>query len=383
MSSVSLRPAGPPAVLVCEDGRRWVGTGFGAAHSGTGEIVFATGMTGYQETLTDPSYHRQIIVQTAVHIGNTGMNGEDAESARIWAAGYVIRELSPRPANWRSTHSLDEALQQSGVPGVCGVDTRAITRHIRQAGAMRATIFVGTEAAIDPAEQVARVQAQPTMLGADLVNEVTTARPYTLGPARAAVADPGVPSVAVLDLGLKRSILSQLVERGCAVTVWPADTPAARILADAPDGILLTNGPGDPGAATATVATVAELLTAGIPVLGICFGHQLIARALGLPTYKLPFGHRGINQPVFDRVAGRVRITSQNHGFAVAAESGVDYPSPIGPVTVSHVSLNDGVVEGLRCRTAPVRSVQYHPEAAAGPHDEMGIFAEFIAMMRR
>jgi len=361
---------------MCEDGRSWQGWGFAAAASVLGECVFTTGMTGYQETLTDPSYHRQIVVQTAPHIGNTGMNDEDAESDRIWAAGYVIRDLSPRPSNWRSTHTLAQALLAGGVPGLHTVDTRAITRHIRSAGAMRAGLFVGADAQAPAAELLARVRDSAPMAGAHLVAEVT-----------AAGADVRPPQgvlryrVGLLDCGCKQSIVTQLRERGCEVTVWPAHTSAAEILARRPDGVMLSNGPGDPAAAEQIIATVRALIASRTPVVGICFGHQLIGRALGLPTRKLPFGHRGINQPVIELATGRVSITSQNHGFAVEVADRGELATPFGRVRVTHVSLNDGVVEGLACLDAPVRSVQYHPEAAAGPHDAAGVFDDFLALM--
>jgi carbamoyl-phosphate synthase small subunit len=361
---------------VLEDGRSFTGVGFGAEGVAFGEAVFATGMTGYQETLTDPSYHRQIVTMTAPHIGNTGMNTEDPESWRIWVAGFVVRETSPVASNWRAGQTLDAALNDAGVVGVAEVDTRAITRHLRSAGAMRAGLFTG-EAAAGPADDlVAAVLASPPMTGADLTCEVTASAPYTVD----AIGEQRF-TVAALDLGIKSMTPHRLAERGVRTVVLPATTGVEEILAAAPDGIFLSNGPGDPGAAVDVVRLVQAALDARIPLFGICFGNQMLGRALGLGTYKLAFGHRGINQPVKDLATGTVAITAHNHGFAVDAPIGAPFDTKWGPARVSHVCLNDGVVEGLELLEAPAFSVQYHPEAAAGPHDAADLFDRFVALM--
>ncbi len=363
-------------VLVLEDGRSFTGVGFGAAGTAFGEAVFATGMTGYQETLTDPSYRRQIVTMTAPHIGNTGMNAEDPESWRIWVAGFVVREMSPVASNWRAGQTLDAALTEAGVVGVAEVDTRAITRHLRSAGAMRAGLFTGDAAHQSPDELVAAVLDSPPMVGADLTCEVTTAEPYTVE----AIGSHEF-TVVALDLGIKSMTPHRLAERGVKTIVLPATTSVEEILAANPDGIFLSNGPGDPGAAVDVVRLVQAALDARIPLFGICFGNQMLGRALGLGTYKLTFGHRGINQPVKDLRTGKVAITAHNHGFAVDAPIGTPFDTPWGPARVSHVCLNDGVVEGLELLEAPAFSVQYHPEAAAGPHDAAGLFDRFVALM--
>ena len=370
-----LRPQAP-AVMVLEDGRTFAGRGFGAEGAAFGEAVFSTGMTGYQETLTDPSYHRQIVTMTAPHVGNTGMNDEDPESARIWVAGFVVREPSPLASSWRAGVTLDQALRDAGVVGVCEVDTRAITRHLRSAGAMRAGLFAGTAAEADPAELLEAVLASPGMVGADLTGDVSTDQTYTVP----AIGEKRFTVVAV-DLGIKSMTPHRLAERGVETTVVPAGLPIGQILAMSPDGIFLSNGPGDPAAADDSVALVKAALDAGIPLFGICFGNQMLGRALGLGTYKLTFGHRGINQPVQDVATGKVDITAHNHGFAVDAPVDGPFDTPWGPAEVSHVCLNDGVVEGLRLLERPAFSVQYHPEAAAGPHDAAGLFDRFIDLM--
>lgn len=365
-----------PAVLVFEDGRTFAGRGYGAIGTTTGEAVFSTGMTGYQETLTDPSYRGQVVVMTAPHVGNTGMNDEDAESQRIWVAGYVIRDPAPAPSNFRSQRSLESDLIDSGVVAIAGVDTRAITRHLRDAGAMRVGIFSGVAAAGAHEELVALVRAAPPMAGANLTDDVTTVHAYevaSVGPSR------GV--IAAVDLGIKSMTPRRLSERGFTVRVVPASISADELLAIGTDGIFFSNGPGDPGTADHTVALVQAALAARRPVFGICFGHQMLGRALGFSTYKLRFGHRGINQPVQDRATGRVAITAHNHGFAVDAAIGDVIDTPFGRVEVSHVCLNDNVVEGLRCLDVPAFSVQYHPEAAAGPHDADPLFDEFAALI--
>jgi carbamoyl-phosphate synthase small subunit len=360
------------ALLVLEDGRTFRGEAFGAVGESVGEAVFATGMTGYQETLTDPSYHRQVVVMTAPHVGNTGVNDEDGESGRVQVAGYVVRDPTRTPSSWRSKRSLSDELERAGVVGVSGVDTRALTRHLRERGAMR----VGLSCVeTDPAALLARVLAAPGMLGADLAGEVSTPEPYVvpaLGPKRHVVA--------ALDLGIKRMTPQLLARRGIETHVLPAWSSSEDLLALDPDGVFVSNGPGDPAATDGPVQAVRAVLGAGVPVFGICFGNQILGRALGFGTYKLRYGHRGINQPVRDNATGRVEVTAHNHGFAVdaPAESEGEY----GRVVVSHVNLNDGVVEGLRCLDRPAFGVQYHPEAAAGPHDAAYLFDRFAEQLR-
>ena len=369
------RGTGRPAVLVCEDGRTFRGEAFGAVGAALGEAVFATGMTGYQETLTDPSYHRQIVVQTAPHIGNTGWNDEDDESGRIWVAGYVVRDPARRPSSWRATRSLTDELVAQGIVGVAGLDTRALTIHLRSAGAMRAGIFSG-DAVDSPERMLAAVRDSPPMLGADLTGEVSTAEPY-LVPARGQRRF----TVAALDLGIKSNTPRMMSHRGIDTHVLPASSGMADVLAVEPDGVFLSNGPGDPATADHVVEVTTELLRRRVPVFGICLGNQIVGRALGFGTYKLRFGHRGINQPVLDRATGRVEVTAHNHGFAVDAPVGPPVDTELGRVQVSHVCLNDGVVEGLRCLDLPAYSVQYHPEAAAGPHDAGHLFDRFVELM--
>ncbi len=330
-------------------------------------------MTGYQETLTDPSYHRQVVVMTAPQIGNTGANDEDHESDRIWVSGFVVRDPSRVASNWRSTRSLDEELAAHGVVGISDLDTRALTRHLRERGAMRVGIFSGDLPA-DPLEQVL---ASPQMVGADLAHEVTTAEPYVV-PA----AGEKRFTVAALDLGIKRATPLAMSRQGCEVHVLPATTTGEELLALRPDGVFVSNGPGDPATTDGPVAATQAVLAAGVPLFGICFGNQILGRALGLGTYKLRYGHRGVNQPVQERATGRVHVTSHNHGFAVDAPTdGTPVDTPFGPVRVSHVNLNDDVVEGLELVDGRAFSVQYHPEAAAGPHDAMGLFTRFTQMM--
>ncbi|GAA3975530.1 glutamine-hydrolyzing carbamoyl-phosphate synthase small subunit [Thermobifida alba] len=364
-----------PAILVLEDGRVFHGVSFGAEGETFGEIVFNTGMTGYQETLTDPSYHRQIVVMTAPHVGNTGVNDDDPESGRIWVAGYVVREPSRISSNWRAKRTLGEELRRQGVVGIAMPGTRALTRHLRDRGVMRAAV---STVELDPAKLLERVLASPRMAGADLVEEVTTTEPYTVHPPA------GVPTrftVAAVDLGIKAMTPQRLAERGCEVRVLPADTTAEQILALDPDGVFFSNGPGDPATADTAVAAMRGVLDAGTPLFGICFGNQILGRALGLQTYKLPFGHRGVNQPVRDTRTGRVYITSQNHGFAVRADLDGPFDTPYGRAEVSYVGLNDNVVEGLRLLDRPAFSAQFHPEAAAGPHDAADLFDAFVEMM--
>lgn len=365
-----------PALLILEDGRTFTGRSFGAIGTTTGEAVFSTGMTGYQETLTDPSYRGQVVVMTAPHVGNTGMNDEDPESRRIWVAGYVVRDPAPAPSNFRSRRSLDEDLVAAGVVGIRDIDTRALTRHLREAGAMRVGIFSGTAAQRPPAELLDEVRATESMLGADLTADVTIDEAYevpAVGESR------GV--IAAVDLGIKSMTPQRLSERGFTVRVVPATIGAQELLEAGTDGVFFSNGPGDPATAEHTVSLVRAALQARRPVFGICFGHQMLGRALGFPTYKLRFGHRGINQPVQDLATGRVAITAHNHGFAVDAPVGEIIDTEFGRVQVSHVCLNDDVVEGLRCLDVPAFSVQYHPEAAAGPHDADPLFDEFAALI--
>ena len=363
-----------PAVLVLEDGRRYVGRAYGSRGQTLGEIVFATGMTGSQETLTDPSYAGQIVLMTAPHIGNTGANDEDMESRRIWVSGFVVREPSRVSSNFRSTRSLDDDLESGGVVGISGIDTRAITRHIRSEGAMRAGIFSGDRFALSDGEQLEQVRRTASMRGRNLSDEVSTVEIYSIP----AVGE-RIGSVAVLDLGVKTSTLNFLAERGFEVLVLPQSVTSEHVLSLKPSALFFSNGPGDPAASDAHVRLLQEVLRAGVPYFGICFGNQLLGRALGFGTYKLPFGHRGINQPVLDKTTGRVEITSQNHGFAVdmPIEGVHESRAGFGRVEVSHYSLNDNVVEGIRCLDIPAFSVQYHPEAAAGPHDANYLFDRF------
>jgi carbamoyl-phosphate synthase small subunit len=361
------------ALLVLEDGRAFRGESYGAAGETFGEAVFSTGMTGYQETLTDPSYHRQVVVMTAPHVGNTGVNDDDPESGRIWVSGYVVRDPARRPSSWRSRRSLGEELAAQGVVGISGIDTRALTRHLRERGAMR--VGVTTEDT-DEASFLERVQAAPPMTGADLTADVTTPEAYVV-PAVGTTRF----TVAAVDLGIKRMTPLRMAERGIETHVLPATSTVDDVLATGADGVFLSNGPGDPATADRAVGLTADLLARRVPVFGICFGNQVLGRALGLGTYKLRYGHRGINQPVQDRATGKVEVTSHNHGFAVEAPTDTRFDTPFGAAEVSHVCLNDGVVEGLRCLDAPAFSVQYHPEAAAGPHDAAYLFDRFTELL--
>ena len=404
----------PQALLVLEDGTTLHGTAFGAHGETFGEMVFNTGMTGYQETLTDPSYCRQIVAMTAPHIGNTGVNDEDPESRQVWVSGYVVREPARLASSWRATRDLDAYLRAEGVPGIAVRGTRLLTRRVREQGAMRAAI---STVQTSQEKLLERVLASPRMTGADLARVVSTPEPYTISPAGSARY-----RVVAVDLGIKAATLRQLAARGCEVVVVPATTTATQILAEAPDGVFFSNGPGDPAAATYAVDAMRGVLDAGLPVFGICLGSQILALALGLRTYKLRYGHRGVNQPVMDLATGRVYITSHNHGFAAALpgnghdvvaaatssgarrcgndvvepgastnvtwshlppESLKPFETPYGPAVVSHVNLNDGVVEGLRLERRPVFSVQYHPEAAPGPHDAADHFDQFCALLER
>ncbi|GAB2615495.1 carbamoyl-phosphate synthase small chain [Paractinoplanes abujensis] len=363
------------ALLVLEDGRTFIGDAYGATGETFGEAVFTTGMTGYQETLTDPSYHRQVVVQTAPQIGNTGVNTEDDESSRIWVAGYVVRDPARRPSNWRSTGDLGERLAAEGVVGISGIDTRALTRHLRSRGAMRVGI---SSVDLDPQSLLSRVQAAPEMVGADLSAEVTTSSPYRVD----AVGEHRY-TVAALDLGIKRNVSRRLAERGVTTHVFPASASIDELLAVSPDAVFFSPGPGDPATADGPVALAQEVMRRQKPLFGICFGSQILGRALGFGTYKLGYGHRGINQPVLDKTTGKVEVTSHNHGFAVDAPLNTVIDTEFGGVEVSHVCLNDNVVEGLRGLEVPAFTVQYHPEAAAGPHDADYLFDRFVELVER
>ncbi|MFR9776220.1 glutamine-hydrolyzing carbamoyl-phosphate synthase small subunit [Micromonospora sp. MS34] len=369
------------AILVLEDGRTFHGEAYGSVGETFGEAVFNTGMTGYQETLTDPSYHRQVVAQTAPHIGNTGVNGEDDESGRIWVAGYVVRDPARIGSNWRATGGLEDRLAAEGVVGISGVDTRALTRHLRERGAMRVGISSVDD---DPRALLDRVRRSPQMVGADLSAEVTTAKPYVV----AAQGEHRF-TVAALDLGIKRNVPRRLAARGVTTHVLPAGATIEDLLSTGADAVFFSPGPGDPATADGPVALAREVLSRRIPLFGICFGSQILGRALGFGTYKLGYGHRGINQPVLDRATGKVEVTSHNHGFAVqvpGAQAGAVVPDQVidtefGGVQVSHVCLNDNVVEGLRAKDVPAFTVQYHPEAAAGPHDADYLFDRFAELI--
>lgn len=366
------------AFFVLDDGAIFEGFSWACKGETFGEAVFSTGMTGYQETLTDPSYHKQIVVMTAPHIGNTGMNSEDMESKKIWVSGFVVRNPSPRTSNWRSEVSLESSLIDAGVVGIQGVDTRAITRHLRDRGSMRVGIFSGEE--LSREEMVMKVRATPAMSGSFLAADVTTSTRYIVSP------PPGVEkrfTVAAIDLGIKSATPRHMSERGMDVHVFPMKTSLEEIMSIKPDGIFLSNGPGDPSTMDEMVTLVREFLMESVPVFGICFGHQILGRALGFSTYKLPFGHRGINQPVKNLQRGTVEITAHNHGFAVDAPIDSNFTTVFGAGYVSHICLNDGVVEGLELLERPAFSVQYHPESAAGPHDAAYLFDHFAEMMSK
>ncbi|MGW8063277.1 glutamine-hydrolyzing carbamoyl-phosphate synthase small subunit [Streptomyces ziwulingensis] len=374
--TTSTRGAGKaPAVLVLEDGRTFRGRAYGAVGATFGEAVFSTGMTGYQETLTDPSYHRQVVVMTAPHVGNTGINDEDMESRKIWVSGYVVRDPARVPSNWRSTRTLDDELAAQGVVGISGIDTRALTRHLRERGAMRVGIFSG-DAIQDDAALLARVQEAPQMTGADLSAEVATTEAYVVP----AIGEKKF-TVAAVDLGIKGMTPHRMAERGIEVHVLPATASVEDVYAVRPDGVFFSNGPGDPATADHPVSVMQGVLERGTPLFGICFGNQILGRALGFGTFKLKYGHRGINQPVQDRTTGKVEVTAHNHGFAVDAPLDKVSDTPYGRAEVSHVCLNDNVVEGLQLLDKPAFSVQYHPEAAAGPHDAAYLFDRFVSLM--
>ncbi len=370
-------------LLALEDGTIFYGEGFGAKATVVGEVVFNTSMTGYQEILTDPSYRGQMVVMTASHIGNVGVNPDDMESDRPQVQAFIVREISPVVSNWRAKESLPEYLARHGIPGLSEVDTRALTRHIRERGAMKAALT--TEDV--PAEKlIAMAQAWEGLEGRDVVREVTCPEPYNwmdgvireFQPHGFQPTDSHPFHVVAYDFGVKRNILRRLVDHGCRVTVVPAHTPAEEVLALSPDGIFLSNGPGDPAGVPYAAAAVAELLKTDLPIFGICLGHQILGLAMGGRTYKLKFGHHGGNQPVRDEATGVIQITAQNHNYAVDPES-LD-PSQ---VEITHWNLNDGTVEGLRLRNRPVFSVQYHPEASPGPHDADYLFARFVELMRK
>jgi carbamoyl-phosphate synthase small subunit len=366
------------AILVLEDGRTFSGKAYGKSGTSLGELVFATGMTGYQETLTDPSYAGQIVVQTAPHIGNTGVNSEDEESSRIWVAGYVVRDPSRMVSNFRAESSLDDELVKHSVVGISGLDTRALTRHLRSAGAMRAGIFSGADASKPENELLEIVRSTQKMQGQSLSEVVSTSHSFVEQPKGQSVA-----TVAIVDLGIKRSTIEHMLARNLTVEVYPANVTADVLLSNNPDAVFYSNGPGDPEAASAQVAVLREVLDRRIPFFGICFGNQLLGRALGFDTFKLPFGHRGINQPVMDRTTGKVEVTAHNHGFAVKTEGldNLQSANGYGAVRVSHISLNDDCVEGLECLDIPAFSVQYHPEAAAGPHDSNYLFDRLVNLI--
>lgn len=382
------------SVLVLEDGQVFVGDPYGARGVTFGEIVFATAMTGYQETLTDPSYDRQIVVQTFPHIGNTGVNREDPESSQIWVAGYVVRDPSPNVSNWRATDSLDDELVKHSIVGISGIDTRKLVRHLRSAGVMRAGIFSG-EALVDEqngklrdiVSMLEQVRKTPQMQGLSLYDEVSTEQTYTVEPSGEFKGKTPLFTVAAVDLGIKSMTPQRLAERGCRVHIVPSSVSFEELEALQPDGVFFSNGPGDPEQAEPEIELLRNVLSKRYPFFGICFGNQLLGRALGFGTYKLKFGHRGINQPVQDLTTGKVEVTAHNHGFAVDAPIGQEVIAPYesgryGKVFVSHVDLNDNVVEGLQCVDIPAFSVQYHPEAAAGPHDAAYLFDRFVDLMR-
>jgi carbamoyl-phosphate synthase small subunit len=368
MSSDSTRPGllngHTPCLLALEDGKTFAGTAFGATGTTTGELVFNTSLFGYQEILTDPSYAGQIITMTYPEMGNYGANEEDFESRKVFARGMVVRHLSRRHSSWRAKFSLSNFLQQQGIIGISDVDTREITRHIRDKGALRCAL--STEV-LDPDKLVEIARKSPEMTGADFTGEVTTPKPYTLG-------DKGF-HIAVMDFGCKRSILEGLAAEGCRLTVFPSNTDSKTVLASKPDAIFLSNGPGDPAACKDALKEIPQLVASKLPMFGICLGHQLLALSFGAKTYKLKFGHRGGNQPVKDLTTGKVEITCQNHGFAVDANS---LPADL---ELTHVNLNDNSVEGFKHKQLPIFCVQYHPESSPGPHDARYLFERFKTLI--
>ena len=356
-----------PATLLLANGARFDGTSFGATGVASGEVCFNTGMTGYQEILTDPSYSGQLVTMTYPHIGNTGVNEEDVESDRIQVAGFIIRDGTVTPSSHRMTQTLPDYLAEAGIVGIQDIDTRMLVRMIRSEGAMNGIIASGDMAESDLQTQLAAV---PDMTGLDLTSRVTCPKPYQWG------AGAGKFRVVAYDFGIKYNIMRQLESHDCAITIVPAHTPAEKALALEPDGILLSNGPGDPAAVTPAIAAVSDLL-GKVPIFGICLGHQILALALGAATYKLPFGHRGLNHPVKNLATGKVEVTSQNHGFAVDEAS----LTGLSGVEVTHLNLNDNTVEGLSATGENAFSVQYHPEASPGPHDSRYLFGQFVEMM--
>jgi carbamoyl-phosphate synthase small subunit len=364
------------AFFVLDDGRIFQGKSWAATGKTFGEAVFQTGMTGYQETLTDPSYHKQVVVMTAPHIGNTGVNTFDNESSKYWVAGFVVRNPSTVTSNWRSEKDLESELISQGIVGIQGVDTRAITRHLRDRGAMKVGIFSGLE--LTREEMVVEVRKQADMAGSYLCADVSTPKTYV-------VEAQGVKkyTVAAIDLGIKGATPRAMAERGIETHVMPYNVTLDEILAINPDAVFLSNGPGDPATMTETIELVRSLLLEEIPIFGICFGHQILGRALGFETYKLQFGHRGINQPVLDKRSGKVEITAHNHGFALKAPTDSGFSTVYGLGQVTHICLNDGVVEGIELLERGAFSVQYHPEAAAGPHDAAYLFDQFVDMMAK
>jgi len=364
------------AFFVLDDGRIFQGQSWGATGKILGEAVFQTGMTGYQETLTDPSYHKQVVVMTAPHIGNTGVNTFDNESSKYWVAGFVVRNPSTITSNWRSENDLESELVKQGVVGIQGVDTRAITRHLRDRGAMKVGIFSGLD--LTREEMVIEVRKQTAMTGSYLCADVSTPKTYVVP----AVGQKKY-TVAAIDLGIKGATPRAMAERGIEVHVMPYNVALDEILAINPDGVFLSNGPGDPATMTETIELVRTLLLEEVPIFGICFGHQILGRALGFETYKLQFGHRGINQPVIDKRSGKVEITAHNHGFALKAPTDSVFSTVYGFGQVTHICLNDGVVEGIELLERGAFSVQYHPEAAAGPHDAAYLFDQFVEMINK
>ena len=362
------------AFLVLDDGRIFEGKSWAATGRTFGEAVFQTGMTGYQETLTDPSYHRQVVVMTAPHIGNTGVNTPDNESKKIWVAGFVVRNPSTITSNWRSEKDLEVEMIEQGIVGIQGIDTRALTRHLRDRGAMRVGIFSGLE--ISREEMVIEVRKTDAMSGSHLSADVSTPKPYIVP----AIGEKKF-TVAAIDLGIKGATPRALAARGVEVHVLPFNSTREDIEKVHADGVFLSNGPGDPATMDDVVELVRDILLEEIPIFGICFGHQILGRALGFDTYKLQFGHRGINQPVLDKKSGKVEITAHNHGFAIKAPTDGVFNTVFGSGEVTHVGLNDGVVEGLQLLERGAFSVQYHPEAAAGPHDAAYLFDRFIDLM--
>lgn len=364
------------AYLVLYDGRIFEGESWACTGETFGEAVFSTGMTGYQETLTDPSYHKQVVVMTAPHIGNTGMNTIDEESRKIWVSGFVVRNPSPVVSNWRAERSLEDDLISNGVVGIKGIDTRALTLHLRDRGAMRVGIF--SNSSLSRQEMVTKVRNSSQMTGAYLASDVSTSETYVVRP-----EGPVRFKVAALDLGIKAATPRNMADRGIEVHMVPVTTKYQELRSQGFDGLFLSNGPGDPSTMDDVVALVREALEDNFPIFGICFGHQILGRALGFDTYKLRFGHRGINQPVLNKERNRVEITAQNHGFAVEAPTDGVFSTVYGPGLVTHICLNDGVVEGLKLIDKPAFSVQYHPEAAAGPHDANYLFDDFVAMLEK